>query len=671
MYYSIMIHIYYKRNYIAFNLYINSLTRIFTNNHIEYKVITNIKDAIDYDYLILFVNDATDVMHIKDKVIFIVADYFILHSKDFQEKFTHYVKVINPDNIYVWEYNVLNIEYYKIHLPNIKMTFIPLLYNKYLEEVYNVPRIEYKDKPIDVLFMGCVSERRVELLKKIQGRYKFYFMTNVNDMNRYMNIIENSKIIIHIFSNDFNRTFDYYRFSMLLANKVMILTEDYIEDETDVPLIICNYDNFVEKIQELLQKPPEEISEIVEKSYNEFKKYDMEKYVLDFFKPLYKPLEKPLQLFKVFMSEDVLEPLNKTLMSGFISQGEQVNLFEKKLTDFFGNENLLTLNSATSGLTLALRLLLKPSENWPGIDKDDYVLSPALTCFATNVAILANHCKIKWLDTDNTTANVSIEDIKRKLSKKTKVLYLVHWGGYPVDLDALKELQEEHLVKYGYKFMIVEDCAHAFGAEYKNKKLGNHGNICVFSFQAIKHLTTGDGGLIVLPNHLYERAKLLRWFGIDRDKRNYKKDFRLENDISEWGYKFHMNDLNAVIGLYNLPHINGLLEKNRENHDYLYKNLKGVELLENNPDRKSACWLFTIKVNNKTDFIEKMKDKGIMTSQVHNRNDLHSCVSEFSCDLPNITELEKSLVCIPSGWWLEKRELDYIIVSIHEILNNK
>jgi hypothetical protein len=194
---SIMIIIYYNRNYIAFNLYINSLTSILSNNHIEYKVITNIKEAADFDYLILFVNDAKDVMHIKDKkVIFIVADYFILHSKDFQENFTEYVN-INP-TIYLWEYNILNIEYYKQHFPNIKTRFIPLMYNKYLEDVYNVPRIEYKDKPIDVLFMGCANNRRIELLKKIQGKYKFYFMTNENDMNKYMNIIEHSKIVIHI-----------------------------------------------------------------------------------------------------------------------------------------------------------------------------------------------------------------------------------------------------------------------------------------------------------------------------------------------------------------------------------------------------------------------------------------------------------------------------------------
>jgi dTDP-4-amino-4,6-dideoxygalactose transaminase len=383
-------------------------------------------------------------------------------------------------------------------------------------------------------------------------------------------------------------------------------------------------------------------------------------------------MNKNLSLFKVFMSEDVIKPLNDIILSGFITQGPQVEKFEENLKDYFSNPYVLTLNSATSGLTLALRLLIEKDEDesWPGFNKEeDYVLSPALTCFATNASILANNCKIKWIDTDNTTANVSMEDIRNKLNKNTKVLYIVHWGGYPVDLNSLKLLQDEHFSKYGYRFRIVEDCAHAFGASYKEKKLGNHGNICVFSLQAIKHLTTGDGGLILLPNEkLYERAKLIRWFGIDRDKRNYnRKDFRLENDISEWGYKFHMNDINATIGIYNLPHMNRLLEKNRNNYNYLYNNLKEINditLFENKDDRENAAWLFTMKVNKKSEFIEKMKIYGIMTSQVHNRNDLNSCVEDFQCDLPNITELEKELICIPVGWWLEKDDLDYIIEKI-------
>ena len=384
--------------------------------------------------------------------------------------------------------------------------------------------------------------------------------------------------------------------------------------------------------------------------------------------------QKTIPLFKVFMSEDVIKPLNDVILSGFISQGPQVDKFEEELSKYFNNQHVLTLNSATSGLTLALRLLIDEDKDdeWPGFDiVNDYVLSPALTCFATNAAILANNCKIKWLDTDNNNANISIDDLRNKLCANTKIVYLVHWGGYPVDLNLLKELQEEHYKKFGFKFKIIEDCAHAFGATYQNKKLGNHGNICVFSLQAIKHLTTGDGGLIILPtSKLYERAKLIRWFGIDRNKRNYnRKDFRLENDISEWGYKFHMNDINATIGLYNLPHIDGLLTKNRYNNNYLQENLNNVQdinLFENKSDRESACWLFTMRVNRKNDFIEKMKSCGITTSQVHNRNDLNSCVSNFVCDLVNITELEKELICIPVGWWLTQEDLEYIVNKIKE-----
>jgi dTDP-4-amino-4,6-dideoxygalactose transaminase len=378
-----------------------------------------------------------------------------------------------------------------------------------------------------------------------------------------------------------------------------------------------------------------------------------------------------IKLFKVFMSENVIKPVNDVLMSGNITQGKQVEKYETALKEFLGNKYVLTLNSATAGLTLALRLLKNKDEsnNWPGFNEDDVVLTPALTCFATTASILANNVKIRWLDVDLETANIDLFDLKNKLSKNTKVIYLVHWGGNPVDLDSLKELQEYSLQQFGFKPMIVEDCAHAFGAEYNGKKIGNSDNICVFSTQAIKHLTTGDGGIITLPNkQLYDRCKLLRWFGIDREKRNYKgKDFRLEHDISEYGYKYHMNDINATLGLYNLPHINELLEKNRTNGRYLnkeLKNIEGISLMKTNNKCNSAYWLYTIRVKNKTDFIKKMNDSGIMTSQVHNRNDINSCVKQFREELPNLNILENELVCIPVGWWLTKDNLEYIVKSI-------
>jgi dTDP-4-amino-4,6-dideoxygalactose transaminase len=388
-----------------------------------------------------------------------------------------------------------------------------------------------------------------------------------------------------------------------------------------------------------------------------------------------------LSLFKVFMSEDILEPMNKLLMSGQLTQGPVVEKFETKLKEYLNNPYILTLNSATAGLTIALRLLKNKDtlHDWPGFnDLTDIVLTPALTCFATTAAVLANNVKIKWLDVDLNTANICLEDLKNKLNEKTKVIYLVHWGGNPVDLDELDKICEEHKENYGFKPIVVEDCAHSFGAEYNGKKIGSNKNICVFSLQAIKHLTTGDGGLITLPTEdLYERCKLLRWYGINREKRNYKgKDFRLENDILEYGYKFHMNDINATIGVYNLPHIPELLRKNRENGKYFDEHLKdisGIKLMKNNPKCNSAYWLYTIRVldGKKQDFMDKMKEKNIMTSQVHNRNDINSCVKEFEEALPNLDILEKELVCIPVGWWLTHSEIEYIINIVCELFSEK
>ena len=389
-----------------------------------------------------------------------------------------------------------------------------------------------------------------------------------------------------------------------------------------------------------------------------------------------------IPLFKVFMSEDVLKPLNDILMSGSITQGIQVEKFESALTEFIENPHILTLNSATAGLTLALRLLKNKDDrfNWPGFDDEyDIVLTPALTCFATTAAILANNVNIRWLDVDLETANIDLNDLKNKLTEYTKVIYVVHWGGNPVDLDSMRELQEYSLQQFGFKPMIVEDCAHAFGAKYNGEKIGgkgSEGNICVFSLQAIKHLTTGDGGFITLPNDIwYDRCKLLRWYGIDRDKRNYNgKDLRLEHDIVEYGYKFHMNDINATIGLYNLPHIEELLRKNRSNAAYFdehLKNVSGIVLMNNNNKCNSAYWLYTIRVlnNKKQEFMNNMKKSEIVTSQVHNRNDKNSCVEEFQELLPNLDLFENEIVCIPVGWWLSPIEIQHIVDTIKYMLN--
>ena len=379
-----------------------------------------------------------------------------------------------------------------------------------------------------------------------------------------------------------------------------------------------------------------------------------------------------IPLFKVAMSHTVPEAVGKTLMSGFTTQGPRVDEFEEKLQDKFSFPRILTLNSATSGLTLAMRLLEAPSAGWPGFDHTrDVVLSTPLTCTATNFAICANRFNIRWVDVDPNTCNMDLADLERQLDSTTKIIMVVHWGGTPVDLVKLNEILDRKAPELGFRPRVVEDCAHAFGSKLNDKYIGTWGNIAVFSLQAIKHFTCGDGGLIFLPNdELYERAKLLRWYGIDRNKRNYdRKDFRLEHDVTEWGYKFHMNDINATIGIENLTRIDSVLTAHRRHAARITESLQGlshVTTLTEPPNCESVYWIYTLKVRDAKEFIDFMKERYITASQVHKRNDVHSCLAEYKRPLPQLDALEDHYVCVPCGWWLHVDDLEKVITAIKD-----
>ena len=259
------------------------------------------------------------------------------------------------------------------------------------------------------------------------------------------------------------------------------------------------------------------------------------------------------------------------------------------------------------------------------------VLASALTCTATNWPILANRFKIKWVDVDPNTMNLNLDDLESKLSPTTKAIMAVHWGGYPNDLNRLKGIQDKCQELYGFRPMVIEDCAHSFGSTFDGKPLGNHGNYCVYSLQAIKHISSVDGGVIVLPNkELYDRAKLLRWYGIDRE--NNSKKYRCEENIPEWGFKFHMNDVNASIGKANLKYADKIVSAHQNNakfYDLAFKDFDGVTVLERKENRESAFWIYSILVEDKQGFMNHMKEKNIIVSQVHERNDFHTCVDEF------------------------------------------
>lgn len=373
-----------------------------------------------------------------------------------------------------------------------------------------------------------------------------------------------------------------------------------------------------------------------------------------------------IPLFKVFMADSAVEEASKVLRSGYIGQGNVVDVFENQLKYHFDNNYVLTMNSGTSALHLALHMLKQPYGDWKGMEEGDEVLATPLTCTASNMGILANGLKIKWVDIDPTTLNMDLDDLARKITPKTKAIMLVHWGGYPNDLDKVKQIQRKAKDMYGFKPAVIEDGAHSMGSTYKGKYLGNHGNIVMYSLQAIKHITSIDGGLLVLPHpQLYRRAELLRWYGIDR--KGNRKDFRCESDIEEYGFKFHMNDVCAAVGLENFKHLGDVVGKHIENANYYDKELKDVKdvtLLKREKGFGSAFWIYSMLVERRDDFYRYMKECGIMVSQVHERNDKHTFAKEFQTQLPNLEKTIDKVVSIPVGWWVTEEDRAYIVECI-------
>jgi dTDP-4-amino-4,6-dideoxygalactose transaminase len=390
-------------------------------------------------------------------------------------------------------------------------------------------------------------------------------------------------------------------------------------------------------------------------------------------------MKSKIDLFKVFMAPTAAEEVGKVLNSGYIGQGPKVDEFEKYLRNYFDHDYVSTLNSGTSGLHLALHMLKKPAKNmnvyygsvsvessWPGLEPGDEVLATPMTCTASNWPILANGLKIKWVDIDPTTLNMDLDDLERKITPKTKVIMLVHWGGYPNDLDRIKKIQKNALLRFGFKPAVIEDGAHSFGSKYKEKLIGTHGNLTMFSLQAIKHLTSIDGGLLLSPhNELHRRTKLMRWYGIDRD--GDRKDFRCEADVEEWGFKFHMNDVCATVGLENLKHVDDIVKKHRSNANFYDNNLtdiSGVKLLERKEGHDSAFWIYSLLVENRDGFYRHMNECGVAVSQVHERNDKHTCAKDYRTALPSLDKTIGKIVSIPVGWWVSDENREYIVDCI-------
>lgn len=344
-----------------------------------------------------------------------------------------------------------------------------------------------------------------------------------------------------------------------------------------------------------------------------------------------------LSVFNCHIAEQAGQYVMDTLTAKRVSEGELVAEFERRCSADFGLLNPVALNSGSSALQLALMLA--------NVGVGDEVICSPQTCVVTALAILMVGATPVFCDVEYETGNLDPEAFKLCITERTKAVIVVHWGGYPADMDRVNVIAKEHGIS------VVEDAAHAFGAIYKSNPIGTVSDFTCFSFQAIKHLTTGDGGLLCcLAPGAREEAMERRWFGINRKTAKPSELGEREFDITNLGFKFHMNDFSAALGIANMLNLKERIEKRRaiaKFYDDNLKNIDGAVPFLYKDDRQSSYWLYGLHVQNRLNFVRALAAKSIGASVVHQRIDKNSIFEKFRKELPNLSRFDSSQIHIP------------------------
>jgi dTDP-4-amino-4,6-dideoxygalactose transaminase len=373
--------------------------------------------------------------------------------------------------------------------------------------------------------------------------------------------------------------------------------------------------------------------------------------------PIMPDKKKSVLLFYPYVSKKTPNNVKNKLYGRWVGQGPMVDKFENEFKKKFAkSSSAIATGSGTDSLHLAYILA--------GLKKGDEVITTIFTCTATNIPMLYMGLKIKFADIERDTMNISIDSVKKLITKRTKAIVCVHYGGLPCDMDSLQKICKQK------KITLIEDAAHALGAKYKKKPIGSISDFTTFSFQAIKHFTTGDGGMLTIKNKkLEEKAKRIRWFGIDRKK---KQKGIWKNDVYEVGYKYQMTDISATMGCDALNDFSKIINHRKKIYNTYLQELspnKKIQCIHDyNKDKEHGAWLFTISLNNK-DFVQKkLREHFIETNQVHFRNDRYSIFKKFvkGKKFPNMDYLENRYLVLPLHHKVSVQNVKYICKIINK-----
>jgi dTDP-4-amino-4,6-dideoxygalactose transaminase len=356
-----------------------------------------------------------------------------------------------------------------------------------------------------------------------------------------------------------------------------------------------------------------------------------------------------INLFKFYNPPNSLgEDLEKILLSGNLTSGTQVRIFEQQLREYIGNPLLLVTSNNTYASLIALVLC--------NLKNNDEVIASPMSCLASNQPVLNFGAKIIWADIDPLTGSLCPDDVLKKITSKTKAIIHYHWGGYPGHIDEINQIGRLHGIP------VIDDAIESFGSVYKGKTMGNHGTtMTTFSFQTVRLPNSIDGGAISFSDELlFKKALLIRDFGINRSSfRDNLGEISAASNIESIGYNAVMNEISGYIGVKVLEQTAELIQKQRINASQWDNNFisqSGVQLLKRQ-DILPNYWIYSFLTNNRDSVLEKFRSKGFYASKVHIRNDHYSCFGKFDSTLIGTDEFSKKELCIPSGWWVNPEEI--------------
>lgn len=312
-----------------------------------------------------------------------------------------------------------------------------------------------------------------------------------------------------------------------------------------------------------------------------------------------------LPVFKPALTDEEIEAVSEVMRSGWIGLGPKTAEFESRFAAFCALPHAVALNSGTAALDLAMKLI--------GVGPGDEVIVPTITFVSTAHVAAQNLGTPVFADVDRRTLNIDPHDVARKLTPRTQAIVVVHYGGRPGDVDALRQVAGD--------IPIVEDCAHATGASYRGVPVGGLGAIGCFSFHAVKNLTTGDGGMLTTHEPAWgDRARVLRWLGIDRStwqRVQGESPYAWEYQVSELGLKCHMNDIAAAIGLVQLRRLDTLNGRRRAIARRYHEALVDIDEIELPPEDdavyQSSWHMFVIRCERRDGLSDYFASHGVAT----------------------------------------------------------